>query len=114
MKVLEYLDELAVPYTLRHTLVRGLDYYTHTVFEIYPATGEGGAQSALCGGGRYDLLAEELGGRPTPAAGVALGIERAVTALKQYNEQNKKKCRPIICRCFSLNWAIGRAAGRLR
>ena len=91
MKVLEYLDELAVPYTLRHTLVRGLDYYTHTVFEIYPATGEGGAQSALCGGGRYDLLAEELGGRPTPAAGVALGIERAVTALKQYNEQNKKE-----------------------
>ncbi|MFA5061836.1 MAG: histidine--tRNA ligase [Patescibacteria group bacterium] len=92
MKVLEYLDELSIPYTLRHTLVRGLDYYTRTVFEVYPTiTGEGGAQSALGGGGRYDLLVEELGGKPTPAAGLALGLERSVTALKQYLEQTQSK-----------------------
>lgn len=86
MKVLEHLDELNVPYVLRPTLVRGLDYYTHTVFEIYTTAGEGGAQSALGGGGRYDLLAEELGGKPTSAAGLALGLDRAVIALKEYLE----------------------------
>lgn len=95
MKVLEYLDELGVPYILDPTLVRGLDYYTHTVFEVYPAVpateGEGAretAQSALGGGGRYDLLVEEMGGRPTPAAGVALGIDRSVASLKQFVEKN--------------------------
>jgi histidyl-tRNA synthetase len=93
MKVLEYLDELGVPYTLQPTLVRGLDYYTHTVFEIYPAVPEGEpanekAQSALGGGGRYDLLIEEMGGRPTPACGMAIGIDRTVAALKQYAEKN--------------------------
>jgi len=91
-KVLEYLDELNVPYVLRGTLVRGLDYYTRTVFEVYPQTeGEGGAQSALGGGGRYDLLVEEMGGRPTPAAGFSVGIERAVSALKQYMDANQIK-----------------------
>ncbi|MEK7681166.1 MAG: histidine--tRNA ligase [Patescibacteria group bacterium] len=92
MKVLEYLDELSIPYVLRSTLVRGLDYYTKTVFEVYTvSTGEGGAQSALGGGGRYDLLVEELGGKATPAVGLSLGIERSVSALKQYNEQNQLK-----------------------
>lgn len=94
MKVLEYLDELGVPYILTPTLVRGLDYYTHTVFEVYPAPVEGvqpgdeKAQSALGGGGRYDLLIEEMGGRSTPAAGMALGIDRTVATLKQYAEKN--------------------------
>jgi histidyl-tRNA synthetase len=84
MKVLEYLDELGVPYLLTPTLVRGLDYYTHTVFELYPqGGGTGGSQSALGGGGRYDLLIEELGGQPAPAAGFGMGIERAVYALKE-------------------------------
>ena len=99
MKVLEYLDELGVPYVMRGTLVRGLDYYTRTVFEVYPQiTGEGGSsmsvggqQSALGGGGRYDLLVEEMGGRPTPAAGFSLGIERSVSALKQYFDANQIK-----------------------
>ena len=103
-KVLEYLDELDVPYVLKSTLVRGLDYYTRTVFEVFPqAIGEGGAsarsveqseigrQSALGGGGRYDLLVEEMGGRPTPAAGFSLGIERSVSALKQYMDANQIK-----------------------
>ncbi|MDO8499292.1 MAG: histidine--tRNA ligase [bacterium] len=88
-RVLEYLDELGIAYVLRSTLVRGLDYYTHTVFEIYPITGEGTAQSALGGGGRYDLLVEELGGKPTPAVGFSVGIERTVSAWKQHNDQNK-------------------------
>ncbi len=92
MKVLEYLDELGVPYQLDNTLVRGLNYYTHTVFEFYAAEGgEEGQQSALGGGGRYDLLVEELGGRPTPAAGMAIGLERTVLALKQYNDKNNRE-----------------------
>jgi histidyl-tRNA synthetase len=62
--------------------VRGLDYYTRTVFEIQPQ-GEEGAQSALGGGGRYDDIIEELGGRPTPAIGFAAGIERLVLNMKQ-------------------------------
>jgi histidyl-tRNA synthetase len=89
MKVLEYLDELAIPYVLTPSLVRGLDYYTHTVFEIFPAFEGEGSQVALGGGGRYDRLVEELGGKPTPAAGVALGLERAVSALRKFSEENK-------------------------
>ncbi len=89
MKVLEYLDELGVPYILRPTLVRGLDYYTHTVFEVYPVSGEGTAQSALGGGGRYDLLVEELGGKSTPAAGMALGVDRSVIYMKDFYQQNQ-------------------------
>ncbi len=98
MKVLEYLDELQVPYVLQPSLVRGLDYYTHTVFEIYPVLNELSdgeenknnekSQSALGGGGRYDLLMEEMGGRATPAVGVALGIDRTVAVLKQFAEKN--------------------------
>lgn len=90
IKVLEYLDELSIPYKLDPTLVRGLDYYTHTVFEVYPDLGEeGGAQSALGGGGRYDLLVGEMGGRPTPACGMALGLERSIATLREYLEKNK-------------------------
>jgi histidyl-tRNA synthetase len=77
----EYLDMLDRPYTLNHRLVRGLDYYTKTVFEIWA---EGiGAQNAVCGGGRYDGLAEELGGPPTPGIGFASGLERVVLTMKQ-------------------------------
>lgn len=89
MKVIENLDELGVPYILTPTLVRGLDYYTNTVFEIYAVNGIAeGQQSALGGGGRYNLLVELMGGKPTPAAGVALGIERSIAALRFYNEKN--------------------------
>ncbi len=92
MKVLEYLDELSVPYILKPTLVRGFDYCTRTVFEIYAqATGEGGAQSALGGGARYDLLVEELGGKTTPAVGFGIGIERAVAAIKQHYDTQQLK-----------------------
>lgn len=91
MKVLEYLDELNIPYVLQPTLVRGLDYYTDTVFELYPADEEEGSQVALGGGGRYDLLVEELGGQPTPACGFALGLERIVLAMKKHDKLGKIK-----------------------
>ncbi len=85
-KVLEYLDEVEVPYQLNPHLVRGLDYYTRTVFEIWEAGDEGErAQNALGGGGRYDGLVELIGGRPTPACGFAVGIERVVKALADRN-----------------------------
>ena len=76
----EYLKFLEIPFTLNHRLVRGLDYYTRTVFEIQPDAA--GAQSTLCGGGRYDDLIEELGGKPTPAVGFAIGIERIIINMK--------------------------------
>jgi histidyl-tRNA synthetase len=72
----DYLRYLEIPYEINPYLVRGLDYYTRTVFEIQP--GGGGAQITLGGGGRYDNLIEELGGRPTPAIGFATGIERII------------------------------------
>lgn len=88
IKVLEYLDELNIPYNLNPTLVRGLDYYNRTVFEIWPVLSQGEAadssrQSALGGGGRYDGLVEYLGGRPTPACGFAIGIERVILKIKE-------------------------------
>lgn len=75
-----YLDTLGRPYSLNHRLVRGLDYYTKTVFEVWA---EGiGAQDAVCGGGRYDGLVEMVGGPPTPAIGFASGIERIILTMK--------------------------------
>ncbi|MBI5370040.1 histidine--tRNA ligase [Candidatus Uhrbacteria bacterium] len=86
MKTLEFLDEVEVPYVLNPYLVRGLDYYTHTVFEFLSAQDEGDkAQTALGGGGRYDGLVGLLGGRPTPACGFALGIDRIARALADKN-----------------------------
>jgi len=78
-----YLKLLSLPYAVNHHLVRGLDYYTRTVFEIQPEGG--GAQSTIVGGGRYDNLIEELGGKPTPAIGFAAGIERIILNLKKQN-----------------------------
>lgn len=82
MQVLEFLDELAIPYNLNPFLVRGLDYYTRTVFEFWPI-GEIKSQSALLSGGRYDTLIEELGGQPTPAVGFAAGVERLIIRIKE-------------------------------
>ena len=78
--VVEYLEALKLPFDINHRLVRGLDYYTKTVFEIQPL-GEG-AQSALGGGGRYDDLIAELGGKSIPSIGFAAGMERVVLNLK--------------------------------
>jgi histidyl-tRNA synthetase len=80
-KVKKGLDAIGIKYTVDHKIVRGLDYYTRTVFEI---TQEGlGAKDAICAGGRYNNLVKELGGKDTPAIGFAFGMERLVLALKQ-------------------------------
>ena len=76
-----YLDLMNLPYTIDHRLVRGLDYYTRTVFEIQPR--DVGGQSTICGGGRYDGLIAQLGGRPTPGIGFATGMERLALNLKR-------------------------------
>jgi histidyl-tRNA synthetase len=76
-----YLERLGLPFEVSHRLVRGLDYYTRTVFEIQPEAG--GSQSTLGGGGRYDDLISELGGKPTPAIGFATGLERIIINLKE-------------------------------
>jgi len=116
VRVLEYLDEVNVPYNLNPYLVRGLDYYTKTVFEFFPeetAGPEASKSDALAGGGRFDNLVEFLGGRPTPACGVALGAERIILRIKESNisvpaprrleiflaqlgEQPRKKCFKLI------------------
>ena len=77
-QVLEYLEEANLPYVLNHLLARGLDYYSRTVFEIFLEEGN----LALAGGGRYDYLAEVLGGRPTPAVGGAMGVQRIIEILQ--------------------------------
>jgi histidyl-tRNA synthetase len=79
-RVQQLLADIGVPFTLNPRLVRGLDYYSRTVFEWL--TDKLGAQSAVCSGGRYDGLVAELGGQPTPAVGWALGIERLVELLR--------------------------------
>lgn len=76
-----YLDHLNIPYEINPRLVRGLDYYCRTAFEW--VTTKLGAQGTVCGGGRYDTLVEQLGGRPTPAMGFAVGLERLVLLLEE-------------------------------
>ncbi|OYQ89073.1 histidine--tRNA ligase [Wohlfahrtiimonas chitiniclastica] len=73
-KLCQYLDELGIQYVINHRIVRGMDYYTRTVFEW--TTDKLGAQATICGGGRYDRMVEELGGHKTPAIGFGLGMER--------------------------------------
>ena len=79
--LLRYLAELGLPYEIDHRIVRGFDYYTRTVFEIVPPVE--GAQRTIVGGGRYEGLIQELGGRPTPGIGFGMGIERVIGDLKR-------------------------------
>jgi len=79
-EVVRWLGDLGIKYKINDRLVRGLDYYTKTAFEI--VSKQLGAQNAVCGGGRYDDLVEELGGKPTPAVGFAIGMERVVEMLR--------------------------------
>lgn len=90
----EMLTALDLPVQLNSRLVRGLDYYTRTVFEIYPPNT--GAQSALGGGGRYDGLMEQLGGKPTPGIGFAVGIERIILNLKEQAVAIPEFGRPLL------------------
>lgn len=77
------LESLGIPFVEDSTLVRGLDYYSHTVFEIISDIPELGKANTLCGGGRYDGLVELLGGPSTPGIGFAMGIERIIILLKE-------------------------------
>jgi len=79
-RVCKLLDNLKIDYIVNPTIVRGLDYYCHTVFEW--TTDKLGAQGTVCAGGRYDGLVEELGGKPTPAVGFAMGVERVLELLQ--------------------------------
>jgi histidyl-tRNA synthetase len=79
-EVQKLLQQLAIPFQVNTRLVRGLDYYGHTAFEI--TSDQLGAQATVCGGGRYDGLVEQLGGSPTPAIGWALGMERLLLVLE--------------------------------
>ncbi|PLX26992.1 histidine--tRNA ligase [Candidatus Parcubacteria bacterium] len=102
IKVLEYLDELEIPYNLNPFLVRGLDYYVKTVFEITPIDEEGldpsqqKRQISLGGGGRYDGLVELMGGRPTSGCGFGIGLERVIMKIKEKSIPLKEDNENII------------------
>jgi histidyl-tRNA synthetase len=85
------LDAVGIPYTLDHTLVRGLDYYTRTAFEFVGP--EENVNSTICGGGRYDGLVEAIGGPPTPGIGFGAGIERLILAIER--EGTALEAQPI-------------------
>jgi len=89
--VLEFLDELELSYRLNPYLVRGLDYYTKTVFEIFEESESGKKAGALAGGGRYDALVKILGGKETPAVGGAAGIERIISLMREKATRFKKE-----------------------
>lgn len=104
IKVLEHLDESEVPYVLNPFIVRGLDYYNRTVFELVPASDEpageneiqGSAQASLGAGGRYDGLVEQIGGRPTAAVGMAFGLERLLDQSKANGAAGVETERPEV------------------
>lgn len=79
----ENLKAIGVNFNIDSSIVRGLDYYTKTVFEL--TAGNIGAQSVVCGGGRYDNLVEEMGGKPTPGVGFGMGLERLLLCLEKYD-----------------------------
>ena len=84
-KTCEYLDAMEISYVVDEALVRGLDYYTHTVFEVKANLDTLGAQNTICGGGRYDNLVETMCGPKTPGVGFAFGLERLMFALESIN-----------------------------
>ncbi len=86
--VKKHLDAAGIHYTVNPKIVRGLDYYTRTVFEF--VSGDIGAQSTVCGGGRYDGLISQMGGQPTPSLGFAMGIERLMLVLESQNTELPK------------------------
>ncbi len=94
-QVRSMLDSVGIKYEVDTSIVRGLDYYTRTVFEF--VSDSLGAQSTVCGGGRYDGLVEEMGGRPTPALGFAIGIERLLMVMLA---QKVKFEKPDPCELF--------------
>ncbi len=93
--LLEYLDELDLPYAINSRLVRGLDYYIRTVFEIYSGS-EDGKKYSLGGGGRYDKLIKMMGGEDTPAIGFAIGLERIIGEMKRVQAKPYKPPKPRV------------------
>ena len=93
--LLEYLDELDLPYIINPRLVRGLSYYTKTVFEIW-SSDEEGKKHSLGGGGRYDNLIEQLGGEHTPAIGFGLGMDRLVMEMKRVHAKPYHEPKPRV------------------
>lgn len=94
-QLLKALDDLGIKYNVNSSLVRGLDYYTHTVFEW--VTIDLGSQGAVCAGGRYDGLVKQLGGRDTPAVGFAIGLDRVVLLCELANSEVKSAADLYIC-----------------
>ncbi|WP_421773539.1 histidine--tRNA ligase [Gracilimonas sp.] len=107
-KVKNYLDDLGIIYTLDPHLVRGMDYYTRTAFEL--TSPDLGSQDALAGGGRYDLLVEEVGGPSTPAVGFAAGMERLMIACEELGielaEEKKVDVYFVTLGDAARNWAL--------
>ena len=93
-----FLEAMNIPFTINHRLVRGLDYYTKTVFEFNSS--QLGAQDAMLGGGRYDGLVEVLGGRPTPGIGFAAGMERFLIAMDDQDRGNNDSIVDIYFVCL--------------
>jgi len=95
-QVLEFIDELNLPYNLNPYLVRGIDYYTNTVFEFFSDDKEnGGNKNALGGGGRYDKLVKILGGKDVPGCGAAVGVERVIDLMRDKEQFVKKREIPV-------------------
>lgn len=113
--VKQYLDDMGVPYIVDPKLVRGLDYYTRTLFELVTTTGDLGAQSTLVGGGRYDNMISELGGPNVPAIGFAMGIERLLTLIPADVSRDKPAVyiAPLSAACASRAAVLGRDLRRL-
>lgn len=101
------LKLLNIPFTINPTLVRGLDYYGHTVFEW--VTDKLGSQATICAGGRYDKLVEQLGGASTPAVGFALGLERIILLLETLNQTTLNAPKPSVFLITASDDAIKRA-----
>lgn len=108
-QVLEYLDEMKIPYMVDPTLVRGLDYYSRTVFEIFVE----GLDFALGGGGRYDYLSETLGGPRMAAMGAACGVERIIEALKQQEVPPMQKVKSKVFLIYMGDQAKKKSLGLL-
>ncbi len=105
-----HLDALGVPYRVEPRLVRGLDYYTRTLFELQSSAGSLGAQNALGGGGRYDAMIQELGGQSVPAIGFAIGLERVLLAMGEREQASETCCfiAPIGERAVSRGLVLAR------
>jgi histidyl-tRNA synthetase len=113
--VKRHLDALDVPYVVDPTLVRGLDYYTRTLFEVRTSAGDLGAQNTLVGGGRYDNMIEGLGGPSVPAIGFAMGIERLLTVIPEgaKREAPSVYVAPLSESCAARALVLGRDLRRL-